>query len=52
MVRLSLPKKIIDNGRIGLEKIYCYEGKYDVLAAIGTNGFLVSIYPLDEGDAK
>lgn len=49
---VSSEKKLLSNGRIGLKKIYCYEGKYYVLAAIGTNGFVVSMYPLDEGDTK
>ena len=49
---VSSKKNLLANGKIGLEKIYCYEGKYYALAAIGTNGFIVSIYPLDEGDAK
>ena len=49
---VSCERKFLKNGRIGLEKIYCYKGKYYALTAIGTNGFVVSMYPLDEGDAK
>jgi len=42
-------KKLLKNGKIGLEKIYLYKNKYYVLGAIGTNGFIVSMYPLDGG---
>lgn len=34
------------HGRDGYERRYEYQGKQVVLAAIGTNGFLVSIYPI------
>ena len=39
----------LENGRNGLEKIYLYKGKYYTLGAIGTNGFIVSMYPIDGG---
>ena len=39
----------LPNGRKGLEKIYLYKGKYYTLGAIGTNGFIVSMYPLGGG---
>ena len=29
----------------GLEKIYQYKGEYIVITGVGTNGFIVSIYP-------
>lgn len=32
-------------GRTGLERIYYYEGKYHLLTAVGTNGFIVSAHP-------
>ena len=35
------------NGRQGYERIYYYGGKHYVLAGIGTNGFVVSAYPID-----
>lgn len=44
----SRPVKL-PNGKYGLEKIYLYKGKYYTLGAIGTNGFIVSMYPLDGG---
>ena len=31
--------------RMGYERIYFYEGKYSVITAIGTNGFIISAYP-------
>ncbi len=40
----------LHNGRKGLEKIYLYKGKYYTLGAIGTNGFIVSMYPIDGGE--
>ena len=44
----SRPVKL-PNGKYGIEKIYLYKGKYYTLGAIGTNGFIVSMYPLDGG---
>jgi hypothetical protein len=35
------------NGRKGYDRIYYYGGKHYVLAGIGTNGFVVSAYPID-----
>ena len=29
----------------GIEKIYEYKGEYIVIAGVGTNGFIVSVYP-------
>lgn len=34
------------NGKPGFERIYEYDGKHFVLAGIGTNGFIVSAYPI------
>lgn len=42
-------EKILSNGKVGLEKIYLYKGKYYTLGAVGTNGYIVSMYPLDGG---
>ncbi len=39
------------SGRMGYERLYCYSGKYYLLTGIGTNGYIVSAYPLSEGDA-
>lgn len=39
-------KMVKRHGRDGYERKYEYQGKSVVLAAVGTNGFLVSIYPI------
>lgn len=36
------------NGRDGYERIYEVDGKFFMLHAVGTNGFIVSAYPIDE----
>ncbi|KFA57258.1 hypothetical protein [Mageeibacillus indolicus] len=49
----SFIKSVIENGRLvssrengmKITKIYDYGGKYYVLCALGTNGFIVSVYP-------
>lgn len=35
------------NGRSGFERIYYFDKKYYVLTGIGTNGFIVTAYPID-----
>ena len=35
------------NGRKGFERIYYYDGKHYVLTGIGTNGFIVTAYPIE-----
>lgn len=37
------------NGRIGFERIYYFNKKYYVLSGIGTNGFIVTAYPIEYG---
>ena len=37
--------------REGIEKLYSHNGKYYLLTGIGTNGFIVSAYPIDEKEA-
>lgn len=37
------------NGREGIERIYYYNGKHYVLTGIGTNGFIVTAYPIEYG---
>jgi hypothetical protein len=39
----------LPNGRVGYEKVYVYKGKYYTLGAIGTNGYIVSMYPINGG---
>ncbi len=38
----------IKNGRETLEKVYLHKNEYYMLGAVGTNGFIVSIYPIKE----
>lgn len=38
-------------GRTGYERLYNYNGNYYLLTGIGTNGYIVSAYPLNESDA-
>lgn len=38
--------------REGLEKLYSHKGNYFLLAGIGTNGFVASVYPISENEAK
>lgn len=40
------------NGKDGYERLYSYEGHYYLQTGIGTNGFVVSAYPIDEETAK
>lgn len=35
------------NGRSGFERIYYFDKKYYVLTDIGTNGFIVTAYPIE-----
>ena len=39
----------LSNGSVGYEKVYSYRGKYYTLGAIGTNGYIVSMYPISGG---
>ena len=37
------------NGRKGFERIYYFDKKYYILTSIGTNGFIVTAYPIEYG---
>ena len=49
----SAIKDIFENGteisskrkNNGLEQVYLYKGEYIVITGVGTNGFIVSVYP-------
>ncbi len=51
-------KKVVENGKVmsnnlkngGYERIYDYGGKYYFVSGIGTNGYIVSMYPVSKGD--
>jgi len=38
-------KNVTRKGKNGFERIYKYIGKYLIISAVGTNGFIVSAYP-------
>ena len=56
-------KEIVTNGNIeysrltkrgnreGIEKLYSHHGNYYLLTGVGTNGFMVSAYPIKEKEA-
>ena len=50
--KLEYSKTIMRNGRLGYERLYNKNGQYYLLSAIGTNGFLVTAYPLSEKTAN
>lgn len=39
------------NGRTGYERLYSYNGKYYLQTGVGTNGYIVSAYPISKSDA-
>lgn len=49
----AMPESIFKNGteissrlkNNGLEKVYLYKGEYIVITGVGSNGFIVSVYP-------
>jgi len=40
--------KPLPNGKLGYEKVYNYQGNNFILAGVGTNGYIVSMYPIKE----
>ena len=36
------------NGRAGYERLYSYNGKYYLQTGVGTNGYIVSAYPISK----
>jgi len=49
---LEYSRTTIKNGKEGFERLYKYEGKYYLLSGVGTNGFVVSAYPLNNKTAE
>ena len=37
---------LVGGGRLGYERVYYYNGGYHLLTGIGTNGFIVTAYPV------
>lgn len=44
---LEYSRLTLKNGKEGFERLYKYKGNYYLLSGVGTNGFVVSAYPLD-----
>jgi len=45
--KVEYTRLINKNGHLGSEKLYSYQGQYYLLSGVGTNGFIVSAYPID-----
>lgn len=48
---IEYPRVTKRGTREGIEKLYLYKGKYNLLTGVGTNGFMVSAYPIKEKEA-
>ena len=46
--KVEYARQTYKNGRLGYEKLYSYKGKFFVLTGVGTNGFIITAYPIDE----
>jgi len=49
--KVEYSRPVIKNGRLGYEKLYSYNGNYYLLSGIGSNGYIVSAYPIDPSAA-
>lgn len=49
--KIEYSRPVIKNGREGYEKLIHYKDNYYLLSGIGTNGFIVSGYPIDKTTA-
>lgn len=47
MIQVISNKIRVMNGRENFERINKYQGSYYILAGIGSNGFLLSAYPIN-----
>lgn len=43
-------KKEVNGNRFGYERVFRYHNKYLLLTGVGTNGFIITAYPLHEGE--
>lgn len=50
--KLEYYKTTMQNGSLGYERLYNKNGQSYLLSAIGTNGFLVTAYPVSEKTAN
>ena len=46
--RVIICREVLKNGKKGFEKIYDYYDNYYIVSGIGTNGFIVSAYPVSK----
>ena len=44
---ISDRKVKLSNGKIGIERVYNVDGKHFLLTGVGTNGFIVTSYPVE-----
>ncbi len=44
---VSNRQRLLQNGNIGIERIYFFGGKHYLLTGVGTNGFIVTAYPVE-----
>lgn len=44
---VSNKQRLLPNGNIGIERIYSVDGKHYLLTSVGTNGFIVTAYPVE-----
>lgn len=49
--KVEYARQTYKNGKMGYEKLYNYNGQYYLLTGVGTNGFIVTAYPIDEAVA-
>ena len=49
---LEYSRITLKKGKEGFERLYTYKGNYYLLSGVGTNGFVVSAYPLDAETAQ
>lgn len=49
---LEYSRITVKNGKEGFERLYTYNGDCYLLSGVGTNGFVVSAYPLDKKIAQ
>lgn len=49
--KIEYARQTYKSGKTGYEKLYNYKGQYYLLTGVGTNGFIVTAYPIDEAAA-
>ena len=49
--KVEYTRQTYKSGKMGYEKLYNYKGQYYLLTGVGTNGFIVTAYPIDKAIA-